>query len=32
VGSDEADPAKGRISIMAPLARTLIGKRWAALL
>src|SRR5215467_5413075 len=27
VGSDEADPAKGRISIMAPLARTLIGKR-----
>jgi len=27
VGSDEADPARGRISIMAPLARTLIGKR-----
>src|SRR5687767_3175326 len=26
VGSDEADPAKGRISILAPLARTLIGK------
>ncbi|HTY80890.1 MAG TPA: transcription elongation factor GreA [Candidatus Bathyarchaeia archaeon] len=27
VGSEEADPAKGRISIMAPLARTLIGKK-----
>ena len=27
VGSDEADPAKGRISVLAPLARTLIGKR-----
>ena len=27
VGSDEADPANGRISIMAPLARTLIGKK-----
>ena len=27
VGSDEAEPAKGRISILAPLARTLIGKR-----
>ena len=27
VGSDEAEPAKGRISIMAPLARTLISKR-----
>ncbi len=27
VGSDEADPAKGRISIHSPLARTLIGKR-----
>jgi transcription elongation factor GreA len=26
VGSDEADPAIGRISILAPLARTLIGK------
>ena len=26
VGSDETDPAKGRISIMSPLARTLIGK------
>jgi transcription elongation factor GreA len=26
VGSDEADPAAGRISVMAPLARTLIGK------
>lgn len=26
VGSDEAEPAKGRISIMSPLARTLIGK------
>jgi transcription elongation factor GreA len=26
VGSDEADPPRGRISIMAPLARTLIGK------
>src|SRR5256886_14426273 len=26
VGSDEADPAKGRISVLAPLARTLIGK------
>jgi transcription elongation factor GreA len=26
VGSDEADPARGLISIMAPLARTLIGK------
>ena len=26
VGSDEADPAKGRISIMSPLARTLIAK------
>ena len=25
VGSDEADPAKGRISIMSPLARTVIG-------
>jgi transcription elongation factor GreA len=27
VGSDETDPAHGRISIMSPLARTLIGKR-----
>ena len=27
VGSDEADPARGRISVLAPLARTLIGKR-----
>ncbi len=27
VGSDEADPARGKISILAPLARTLIGKR-----
>jgi transcription elongation factor GreA len=27
VGSDEADPASGRISVLAPLARTLIGKR-----
>lgn len=26
VGSDEADPAAGRISILSPLARTLIGK------
>src|SRR3989449_5897995 len=26
VGSDEAEPARGRISILAPLARTLIGK------
>ena len=30
VGSDEADPAKGRISIMSPLARTLIGKNVGA--
>lgn len=27
VGSDEAEPAKGKISIMSPLARTLIGKK-----
>ncbi len=26
VGSDEAEPAAGRISILSPLARTLIGK------
>jgi transcription elongation factor GreA len=26
VGSDETDPARGRISVMSPLARTLIGK------
>jgi transcription elongation factor GreA len=26
VGSDEAEPAKGRISVLSPLARTLIGK------
>ena len=26
VGSDETDPARGKISILAPLARTLIGK------
>lgn len=26
VGSDEVEPAKGRISILSPLARTLIGK------
>jgi transcription elongation factor GreA len=26
VGSDESDPARGRISVMSPLARTLIGK------
>ena len=26
VGSDEAEPAKGKISVLAPLARTLIGK------
>jgi transcription elongation factor GreA len=26
LGSDEAEPAKGKISIMSPLARTLIGK------
>jgi len=26
VGSDEAEPATGRISILSPLARTLIGK------
>ena len=27
VGSDESDPPRGRISILSPLARTLIGKR-----
>src|SRR5256885_572352 len=27
VGSDETDPSIGRISVMSPLARTLIGKR-----
>jgi transcription elongation factor GreA len=27
VGSDETDPAVGRISVLAPLARVLIGKR-----
>jgi transcription elongation factor GreA len=27
VGSDEAAPAKGKISILSPLARTLIGKK-----
>jgi transcription elongation factor GreA len=27
VGSDEADPRRGLISIMSPLARTLIGKK-----
>lgn len=27
VGSDEADPANGCISVLSPLARTLIGKR-----
>ena len=26
VGSDEAEPAKGRISILSPLARALVGK------
>ena len=26
VGSEESEPAKGRISVLAPLARTLIGK------
>ena len=27
VGSDESEPAKGRISVLSPLARALIGKR-----
>jgi len=27
VGSDETDPTRGRISILAPLARTLIGRK-----
>ena len=26
VGSDESDPAKGRISVLSPLARALVGK------
>jgi transcription elongation factor GreA len=30
VGSDESDPARGRISVMSPLARTLIGKNVGA--
>ena len=30
VGSDEAEPTNGRISVMTPLARTLIGKRVGA--
>jgi len=30
VGSDEAEPGAGRISILAPLARTLIGKEVGA--
>src|SRR5436309_3848882 len=33
VGSDETDPARGRISVMAPLSRKLIGKgvgHWVA--
>src|SRR4029434_7582090 len=30
VGSDEADPANGRISVLAPLARTLLGQRVGA--
>ncbi len=30
VGSDEAEPARGRISVLAPLARTLIGKKVGA--
>jgi transcription elongation factor GreA len=27
VGSDEAEPARGKISVLSPMARTLIGKR-----
>ena len=27
VGSDESEPSRGRISVLSPLARTLIGKR-----
>jgi transcription elongation GreA/GreB family factor len=27
VGSEEAEPPRGRISVLAPLARTLIGKK-----
>jgi len=27
VGSEESEPTRGRISILAPLARTLIGKK-----
>ena len=27
VGSEESDPTRGRISILAPLARTLIGRK-----
>jgi transcription elongation factor GreA len=27
IGPDEAEPARGKISILAPLARTLIGKK-----
>jgi transcription elongation GreA/GreB family factor len=27
VGSEEVEPARGRISVLAPLARTLIGKK-----
>jgi transcription elongation factor GreA len=27
VGSEESEPARGRISVLAPLARTLIGKK-----
>ncbi len=27
MGSDEAEPSRGKISILSPLARTLIGRR-----